>query len=141
VPLVAYLAHGAALGARVRAVGGNPRASRVAGIDVPGTIVVVFLVSGALSGLAGAVHVLGVTHRLLVGLSHDYGYTAILVALLARNLPLLAVPAAFLFSALVVGAESVQVDLKIPSDFMLVFMGVVVLLVLAVDAFRRRHEP
>jgi simple sugar transport system permease protein len=141
VPVVGYLAQRATFGARAQAIGANPRASRAAGVDVPGTIIALFVVSGALAGLAGAVHVLGVTHRLLVGLSHDFGYTAVLVALLARNHPVAAIPAAFLFSALVVGAEGVQVELRIPSDFVRVLMGIVVLFVLAADALARRRTP
>ncbi len=141
VPAVAYLAHRAAFGARARAIGANPRASLAAGVDVPGTIIMLFALSGALAGLAGAVHVLGVTHRLLVGLSHDFGYTAVLVALLARNHPVAVIPAAFLFSALVVGAEGVQVELRIPSDFVRVLMGILVLFVLAADALPRRRAP
>jgi len=141
VPAIAYLAHASALGARSSAIGANPRASRAAGLDVPGTIMALFLVSGALAGLAGAAHVLGATHRLLVGLSNDFGYTAVLVALLARNHPVAVIPAAFLFSALVVGAEGVQVELRIPSDFVRVLMGVLVLFVLAGDALARRRAP
>jgi simple sugar transport system permease protein len=140
-PAIAWVALRTGFGARVAATGANPYASRVAGIDVPGTVLALFLVSGALGGLAGAVQVLGVTHRLVVGLSHDAGYTAILVALLARNHPVAVVPAALFFSALVVGAEGVQVDLRIPSDFMLVCVGVLVLCVLAADLAGRRREP
>ena len=139
VPLIAWLAHGSALGARARAIGANPKASGAAGIDVPGTIVALFAVSGALAGLAGAAHVLGVTHRLVTGLSNDFGYTAVLVALLARNHPVAVIPTAFFFSALVVGAEGVQVDLRIPSDFVRVLMGILVLFVLAADALAARR--
>lgn len=139
VPLVAYLAFGCSFGARARALGANPRASRAAGIDVPRTIIALFAVSGALAGLAGAAHALGATHRLLVGLSNDFGYTAVLVALLARNHPFAVVPSAFFFSALVVGAEGVQVELRIPSDFVRVLMGIFVLFVLAADAAARRR--
>ncbi|MGQ0656012.1 MAG: ABC transporter permease [Betaproteobacteria bacterium] len=139
VPLVAWLAHGCAFGARARAIGANPRASGAAGIDVPGTIVALFVASGALAGLAGAAHVLGVTHRLVTGLSNDFGYTAVLVALLARNHPVAVIPTAFFFSALVVGAEGVQVDLRIPSDFVRVLMGILVLFVLAADSLAARR--
>jgi simple sugar transport system permease protein len=139
VPAIGYLMDRAAFGARARAIGANPHASQVAGIDVAPTIITMFIVSGALAGLAGAVHALGVTHRLLVGISHDFGYTAVLVALLARNHPTAVLPAAFFFSALIVGAEGVQVDLKIPSDFVLVFMGILVLFVLAADVLGRRR--
>lgn len=138
VVAVAYLADWAVFGARARAIGANPLAAQAAGIDLRRTIVIMFVLGGALAGLAAAVHVLGATHRLIVGISHNYGYTAILVALLARNHPIGVVPAAFFFSALIVGSEGVQVDLKIPSDFVLVFMGLVVLILLGADALMRR---
>jgi simple sugar transport system permease protein len=132
-PLLAYVLYRSGLGYRVRAIGANPSASRVAGIDVPRTILILFALGGALGGLAGAAHVLGVTHRLLTHLSPDFGYTAIMVALLARSNPLAVVPTAFFFSALAVGSEGVQVEFGVPTDFMLIIMGTLVLFVLAGD--------
>jgi ABC-type uncharacterized transport system permease subunit len=65
--------------------GREPVAAASAGlIDVPRTARDVFLASGALAGLAGAVEVTGVTFALYENLSPGYGYTAIAVALLAR---------------------------------------------------------
>ena len=74
-----------AAGFRVVAVGENPAAAASAGgIDVRKTTTRVFLLSGALAGLAGGVEVLGVTFALYENISPGYGYTAIAVALLAR---------------------------------------------------------
>jgi simple sugar transport system permease protein len=138
--VVAYLADWSVFGARARAIGANADAARAAGIDVSRTIILMFVLGGALAGLAAAFHVLGASHRLLIGLSNNYGYTAIMVVLLARNHPLGVVPAAFFFSALIVGSEGVQVDLRIPRDFVLIFMGMVVFILLAGDAMLRRRS-
>lgn len=140
VPVMHYLLYRTALGFRVRAIGANPWASQAGGIDVPRTVIVVFLVGGACAGLAGALHVLGVTHRLMADLSPGYGFTAIMVALLARNHPVAAVAAAIFFSGLAVGSEGVQVELGINNDFILVFMGLLVLFVLAGEALWERRR-
>jgi simple sugar transport system permease protein len=138
VPAVAYVVHRSAFGHWLRAIGANPRASRAAGIAVRPTVLAVMVVAGGLSGLAGATHVLGVTHRLLTGVSNDFGYTAILVALLARGHPLAVAPSAVFFSALGVAAEAIQVEMALPSVAMRVFTGVLVLSVLAGEVVGRR---
>ena len=43
------------------------------------------LVSGAIGGLAGGMHALGLVHRFVAGFSPGYGFTGIAIALLARN--------------------------------------------------------
>lgn len=140
VPAMYYLLYYTALGYRVRAVGANPWASRASGINVHRTIIVAFLIGGALAGLAGAFHVLGLTHRLMADLSPGYGFTGIMVALLARNNPLAAVAAALFFSGLSVGSEGVQVEFGIKSDFILVLMGILVFFVLAGEALWERRR-
>lgn len=142
VPLFAYLAERAAFGHRIRAIGANPHASRVSGMDVARTTLTIFLVSGALAGLAGATYALGVAHRLRTDLAPDLGYTAVPVALLARSRPLALPVAAFFFSALTVAAEAIQVELDVPRDFMLVLTGALVLFTLGAEAlWRRPREP
>src|SRR5918992_2486996 len=105
-----------AAGFRVRAAGASPHAARMAGrIDVARVAGAAFLASGALAGLAGAVEVSGVTLALYENLSAGYGYTAIVVALLARLDPLAVIPSAVLFGALESGAPPLQRDAGIPS--------------------------
>jgi simple sugar transport system permease protein len=126
-----------AWGFRVRAVGANARAAAMAGmIDVPRTTLSVFLVSGALAGLAGGIEATGVTFALYEGLSPGYGYTAIAVALLARLDPLLVIPSAFLFAALEAGATAMQRDAAVPAALVSVVEGSLVLLVLAAPRLR-----
>jgi general nucleoside transport system permease protein len=95
-------------GFAIRAVGASPEAAEAAGI-APGSILLkTFLLSGALSGLAGAVQVSGVTYFLSDGYSPGYGYTAIAVALMANLHPLLIIVTALFFGALSAGSVSVQ---------------------------------
>jgi len=109
-------------------------------IDVSRVALQVFLVSGALAGLAGGIEVTGVTFALYEGLSPGYGYTAIAVALLARLDPLLVAPSALLFGALEAGATAMQRDAGVPAAFVTVVEGSLVLLVLLLPVLTRRYE-
>jgi simple sugar transport system permease protein len=128
-----------AAGFRVRAVGASPSTAASAGlIDVPRTARHVFLASGALAGLAGAVEVTGVTFALYENLSPGYGYTAIAVALLARLNPLAVLASAGLFGALDAGAAAMQRDAGVPATVVGVVQAVVILMVLAAERWWQR---
>jgi ABC-type uncharacterized transport system permease subunit len=126
-------------GLEVRSVGGNPRAARFAGIALVQIQVMAFCAGGALAGLAGAIEVLGVYHRLLVGLSPNYGIIAILVAVLGRNHPLWLIPATFLFAVLVAASDSLQRTAGLPASAVLMIQGLAVLVVLVMEAVRARR--
>jgi simple sugar transport system permease protein len=70
-------------GYEVHIIGGNPHAAAFAGIDVRRRIVVVMLASGAIAGLAGAIHLMGATGRLQGTISNQYGLSGFIVAALA----------------------------------------------------------
>jgi ABC-type uncharacterized transport system permease subunit len=126
-----------AAGFRMRLVGASPRAAASAGgVDVPATVTIVFLLSGALAGVAGASEIGGVTWALYEGLSPGYGYTAIAVALLARLDPRGVVLAAIFFGALDAGTAAMQRDAGVPAVVGQVVTAAVVLGVLVVQ--RRR---
>lgn len=95
-------------GFALRAVGAGAEAAEAAGIPLNRTLTTAFLLSGALSGLAGAVQMCGVLYRLSEGFSPGYGYTAIAVALLANLNPLGVIPSALFFGALTAGGVAVQ---------------------------------
>lgn len=117
-----------ALGFRLRAVGLSPVAARFAGISPERHGVVALGLAGALSGLAGACEVAGVTGRLYEGLSPGTGYTAIAVALLARLHPIAVLPAALFFGALEAGAGAMQRIAGVPSVVTFLVQGLVILL-------------
>jgi simple sugar transport system permease protein len=133
------------LGYRIRAVGQNPHASRYAGIDVKRQIVFALLLSGAFAGLAGAVQVFGVNHRMITdgsatGFTGSAGFNGIVAALFGQLHPLGTIPASFLFGALLVGANKLQRVVQVPSAVIIALNGLVVVFVVSSEIFRRRRE-
>lgn len=128
-------------GFELRAVGRGPRAARVTGgIRVQRLGAVALLVSGALAGLAGGVEVSGVSYALYPNLSPGYGFTAIAVALLARQSPIGIVASAILFGALEAGAGAMQRDAGVPAVAVYVAEAVTIIAVLLADAISSRRR-
>ena len=126
-----------AAGFRLRAAGKNPSAAKIAGkINIGRTTRNVFLISGALAGLAGAIEVHGVTFALYENLSPGYGYTAIAVALLAGLNPLWVIATGIFFGALEAGASALQRDAGIPVTIASVIEALIILIVLAAGSIR-----
>ncbi|HEV3268245.1 MAG TPA: ABC transporter permease [Acidimicrobiales bacterium] len=140
-----WLLNRSSLGFDFRVTGANPSAARASGINARTVIVVVFLISGGLAGLAGVVQVASTTHYVdggfLIG-SAGIGFTAITVALLGRNRPMGIVWAALLFAALGVGGRNMQATTGIPLDLATVIQSAIVLFVatpvLVKEIFRLR---
>ncbi len=123
-------------GYRVRLVGQSAEAARYAGLRVGEIKSTAFLLAGALAGLAGAVEVAGVQHRLQPVMSPGYGYTAILAAFIAGTRPVRAALVALLLGALEVGGEAAQVSLPgVSASSVAVFKGVLFVTLLSGLAF------
>jgi len=91
--------------------------------------------SGGFAGFAGCVETSAVLNRLQPSLIVGYGYTAIVVAWLARLEPLNIAFASFLLAALRVGVENLQLELQIPAAFGVIMEGMILLTVLAGQFF------
>lgn len=133
------------LGYRIRAVGQNPHASRYAGIKVPRYIVLALLFSGAFAGLAGATQVFGVNYRMITdgsssGFTGSAGFNGIVAALFGQLHPIWSIPASILFGALLVGANSMQRIMQVPSAFVTALNGLVVVFVVSSEIWRRRRQ-
>jgi simple sugar transport system permease protein len=140
-PLMWWWLRSTAAGFRVRAVGANPSAARIAGrIDVAKVSGLAFLASGAFAGLAGGVEISGVTFALYENLSAGAGYTAIVVALLGRLNPLGVVIAAVIFGALESGALAMQRDAGVPSVVVTAVEATLILLLLMGERWRQKRE-
>jgi simple sugar transport system permease protein len=129
------------LGYRIRAVGLNPHASRYAGINVRGYMVFSMALSGMFAGLAGAVEILGLHHRMFepLAVSAGYGFSGIVVALFGRLHPLGAIPSAILFGGLLVGGDKMQRAVQVPQVFVTALLGLIILLVVSTDAWAQRR--
>ena len=127
-----YLVNRSSMGFKFRAVGENPNAARVAGINVSGVYVWAMGISGALVGLAGVTQVLGtVTTGFSAGIDAGIGFDAITVALLGRSRPIGVFFAGILFGGLKAGGFSMQAAQGIPIDIVLVVQSLIVLFIAA----------
>ena len=133
------------LGYRIRAVGQNPHASRYAGIKVQRYVVLALLLSGAFSGLAGATQVFGVNYRMITdgsssGFTGSAGFNGIVAALFGQLHPIWSIPASILFGALLVGANSMQRVVQVPSALITALNGLVVVFVVSSEIWRQRRQ-
>jgi general nucleoside transport system permease protein len=133
------------LGYRIRAVGQNPNASRYAGINVKRHVVLALLLSGAFAGLAGMIQVYGVNYRMITdgsasGFTGSAGFNGIVAALFGQLHPIWSIPASILFGALLVGANSMQRMVQIPSALVTALNGLVVVFVVSSEIWRRRRQ-
>ena len=103
------------LGYEIRAVGQNPAAARFAGIPVGRVLVKTALLSGGLAALAGFSEVAGLKGNLTLDLSPGFGYTGIIVAMLALLHPLGVVVSALFVAGIFVGADSMSRAAQVPT--------------------------
>ncbi len=134
-------------GFELKIIGNNPTAAQYLGINIARNVVLTLLVSGAISGLAGAGEVLGLARRLQQGLSVGYGYTAIIIAWMAQLNPLAVIGVAILMGTLLVGGDQIQMKMRLPASVGLVLQGMILIPMLAGSIFnefylhRRITEP
>ncbi len=130
------------IGYRIRAVGLNLHASRYAGINVKRTMVLSMTLSGAFAGLAGAVEILGLHHRMFepTAVSAGYGFTGIVAALFGKLHPLGIIPSSILFAGLLVGGDKMQRAMQVPQVLTVALLGLVVLFVVSTDYFVRKRQ-
>jgi ABC-type uncharacterized transport system permease subunit len=127
------------IGYRIRAVGLNPDASRYAGIRVPVYQALSLTLAGGLAGVAGAIEVIGVQHRLLDGITSGYGFSGIVTALFGGLHPLGTIPASYVFGSLLVGADKMQRAVQVPSALIQAILGLIVLFVVGSQYWARRR--
>ena len=130
------------IGYRIRAVGQNPSAARYAGINVARYTTLSLALSGALAGLAGAVEILGLHHRMFepAAVSAGYGFSGIVVALFGKLHPLGAIPASVLFGGLLVGGDKMQRAVQVPQVLITAMLGLIVLFVVSSEIYVRRRS-
>ncbi|WP_108664731.1 ABC transporter permease [Euzebya rosea] len=135
------LLRGTRFGLRLRAVGANPAAAERLGVAVQRTTLAAFAIGGGLAGLAGALQVGAVHHKLVPAISGGYGFVGILLVLLTTYRVVPAAALAVFFAAVGVGASQLELRLDLDSALAGVFTATLVLLVLiarGVGGLRRR---
>ncbi|RWE89806.1 ABC transporter permease, partial [Mesorhizobium sp.] len=134
-PVIWFLIARTTLGFRIRVIGENPEAARYGGIHVERVLISTALLSGALAGLAGVGEVGGVHFQVMSDISPGYGYSGIVVAMLARLNPLGVVPAALFLAAVMTGAEAMSRATGVPAFLSDVIQGTALLAMLVALLF------
>lgn len=119
-------------GYELKVIGDNPNAARYAGINLSRNIILTMIISGGLAGLAGMSELAGAVHRLQENFSPGYGFTAIIVAWLARLNPLAILIVGYLFGGLLVAGDAIQ-----PAGIPLLIQGIILFCVISADTFSR----
>jgi ABC-type uncharacterized transport system permease subunit len=124
-------------GYEIRVIGENPNAARYAGISLARNILLVMIVSGGLAGLAGYGQVAGIAFRLQKGIAVGDGFTAIIIAWLAKLHPIGVLVVAILMAALSVGGDQITITMGLPAAMARVLQGAILFFVLGGDIFVR----
>jgi simple sugar transport system permease protein len=148
IPLAWFFCERTFAGFQLLVAGAAPAAARYAGFSAPRAVWVAMLVSGGAAGLAGVSEVAGPIGQLNDRWTPEYGFTAIIVAALARLNPLAVPFAALLMALLYLGGESVQIALQLPKSISQVFQGLLLMFLLGSEVLvrfrlrrRRRVDP
>ena len=129
-------------GLKVRALGQMNRFAAYTGVSPKRMSMQVMALSGAVSGLAGVLFVLGPNGgRFLQTFSPGYGFLGITVALLARLNPWAAIVAAVFYANMMAGSNSMQINTEVPYPLVNVLQGLIILMITAVFVLNRRKKP
>jgi general nucleoside transport system permease protein len=112
-------------------MGANPRFAEYGGVNTGRALFRVFLVSGAVGGIAGGIETLGVHHRFMEGFAPGFGFDGVIAALLANANPLLTVVAALFFGMLRAGSLLMEVDTIISREVITILQALIILFVSA----------
>ncbi|MDF2836448.1 MAG: transporter permease [Paenibacillus sp.] len=123
-------------GYEMKLLGANPQVAKYGGIKINTHILLVMMISGGLAGLAGMSEVSGVSHRLMYGISPGYGYTAIIVAWLAKLNPWGMIVTSVFVGGLIVGGFSVQ-TIGLPSSMSMMLQGAILICLIGGEMLSR----
>lgn len=127
-----YLLTRTRFGYEIRLIGDNPNAAKYAGVNIGAMIVFVFMLSGGLAGIAGMSEVTGVVHRLQDRISPGYGFTAIIIAWLAKLNPWAVIPVSIIFGGLLIGSREIQ-----PSGLARLLQGILLFTLISSEVLNR----
>ena len=132
--LVWFILNRSRWGYEIRLIGDSPGAAKYAGINIARNTILVFMVSGALAGLAGVLEIGGVVHRLQERISPGYGFTGIIIAWLAKLNPFAVVLVSILFGALILAGREIQ-----PSGIPKMIQGIILVCLIGSDFLLRNR--
>ena len=128
-------------GYEVRVIGDNPDAAKYSGIDFFRTTLIIMIISGGTAGLAGVGEAAGIHHYLSYpeSISSGYGFTAIIVAWLAKLNPVNVILSALFFAGILVGGDAIQISLGLPAATVQIFNGTLLFFLIMGDFFLKNR--
>jgi simple sugar transport system permease protein len=120
-------------GFELRAAGLNIAAAKYAGMGAATSIITAMLISGAISGLGGALVAVGTVKQLSPGIAGSVGFTAIAIALVGGTRPVGVVATALVFGLLQNGSRLMQIETSIPIEMLLFIQALVIAFIAAPD--------
>jgi len=117
------------------AVGSNITAAKGAGLPVTLTIIISVLLSGGVSGLAGAVIVAGAEYRLTQFLAHGYTFSGIVIAFIARFRPIGVVVAGLVIGGIYTAGGTLKVFYSLSEAMVILIEGIILLSLLISEFF------
>ena len=128
-------------GYEVRVIGENPDAAKYSGIDFFRTTVIIMIISGGVAGMAGVGEAAGIHHYLSYpeSISSGYGFTAIIVAWLAKLNPVNVIFSAMFFAGILVGGDAIQISLGLPAATVQIFNGTLLVFLIMGDFFLKNR--
>jgi general nucleoside transport system permease protein len=127
-------------GLRLHVLGANPRAARHVGLDVRRLVIASFLWSGALIGLAAAMDILGLWSYVRANWNPAYGDMVIPFVFLARLNALAVIPFIAFYAVLSTGGALATQQVGLPTDFLLVLVGLILLFMSIIEYVGRRRD-
>jgi len=130
------------IGYEIRMIGANIKFADYGGINTRRTIMLAMAISGAVAGLAGAHLAMGIHRKLILNISIGLAFEGVVVALLARNNPLVVPFTGLLYAYLRTGAQVMERDTNISAEVVRIIQAVIILLITAealVTMFQRRR--
>ncbi len=135
---VYLLLKGTHFGLRLKAVGKGMKSAFRIGIPTWQHMMLSFIICGLFAGLAGALQVVAVYHRLIPAISSGYGFLGLMIAMLINYQALWVAPVALFFAALNIGGIQLPIVMKLDSTLTGVLQGSLVLFILLMQGVRQQ---
>jgi len=134
--LIWYVMGKTTKGYEMKLVGENPRFAKFAGLKVDATIIGSMVISGMLCGLVGMFEVYGLKGNYQDGISNEYYFDGMLVAMIMRYNPFGVILMSFFFAVLSIGSKSMELTAGISSELILIVQSVIIFFMAAESGIR-----
>ena len=121
-----YVMSRTATGFEMKLTGHNPRFAKYLGLSVDRLVIGSMVVSGAICGLVGMMEAYGVRGNYQDGISNEYYFDGMLVAMIMGYRPVGIIVMSFFFAFLKVGAAGMELNAGVPGELYRIIQSVVI---------------